>query len=93
MVMDGDVFLNERGAFILEFNPRFSGGYAFTHYAGGDLTKALIYWLKGESRKADECLNLRIGSKSLKGITMINAKAGGQIASSIYGHTVLNTIL
>jgi len=93
MVMDADVFLNERGEFILKFNPRFSGGYACTHYAGGALTKALIYWLEDESRKADACLNLRIGSKSLKGVTMINAKDGDQIASSIYGHTVLNTIL
>lgn len=93
LVMDADVFLNDRGAFVLEFNPRFSGGYPFTHYAGVDLTKALVHWLRHEYDQAEKCLNLRVGSRSLKGIAIINAIYGVQMAASTYGQSVENTIL
>lgn len=40
--LDIDVFFNGEDAYILEMNPRFGGGYPFTHVAGGNIVKAYI---------------------------------------------------
>jgi carbamoyl-phosphate synthase large subunit len=46
--LDCDVFLNETGCYVLEMNPRFGGGYPFSHIAGANLPAALIAWARGE---------------------------------------------
>jgi len=46
--LDLDVFLTEKGAYVLEMNPRFGGGYPFSHLAGANLPAAIISWLKNE---------------------------------------------
>lgn len=74
LVMDSDVFWRDGKAFILEFNPRFSGGYPFTHYSGINLPKALMNWLHGGIIDKSDYLTPRFGSKGLKGITIIGAK-------------------
>lgn len=43
--LDCDGFLLDNHFYILEMNPRFGGGYPFSHAAGVDLPKAIIYWL------------------------------------------------
>jgi carbamoyl-phosphate synthase large subunit len=45
--LDCDVFEREDGFYVLELNPRFGGGYPFTHEAGGNIVAALVEWLKG----------------------------------------------
>ncbi|HEX3047780.1 MAG TPA: ATP-grasp domain-containing protein [Bacillota bacterium] len=45
--LDCDVFETENGAYVLEMNPRFGGGYPFTHAAGVNLPAALIAWVNG----------------------------------------------
>lgn len=47
--LDCDVFLGAEGAWVLELNPRFGGGYPFSHVAGANLPAALIAWAKGEA--------------------------------------------
>jgi carbamoyl-phosphate synthase large subunit len=47
--LDCDVFLNAEGAWVLELNPRFGGGYPFSHVAGANLPAALIAWARGEA--------------------------------------------
>lgn len=48
--LDCDVFLDEgRGPVVLELNPRFGGGYPFSHTAGADVPSALIAWARGET--------------------------------------------
>lgn len=32
-----DVFVNNEQAYVLELNPRFGGGYPFSHLAGADI--------------------------------------------------------
>lgn len=71
--MDVDVFFDGTIPLILEFNPRFGGGYPFSHQAGVNLPKAIIQWYLNE--KIDkELLRPQIGVKSMKGISIISEK-------------------
>ncbi|SHO63452.1 carbamoyl-phosphate synthase large subunit [Algoriphagus zhangzhouensis] len=90
LVLDADVFVNEKGCFILEFNPRFSGGYPFSHLSGVQLPKALIRWVKREPFDPSEYLSPAFGTVSLKGISMISTnQKKTQRLDSIKGQTVL----
>lgn len=46
--LDCDVFATSDALYVLELNPRFGGGYPFSHEAGMDTAKTYISWLKGE---------------------------------------------
>jgi len=45
--LDCDVFLVDGKAFVLELNPRFGGGYPYSHLAGADFPGAIVGWVKG----------------------------------------------
>lgn len=47
--LDCDIFEKEGQYFLLEMNPRFGGGYPFTHMSGGNYPAALLSWINGES--------------------------------------------
>ncbi|HPQ35349.1 MAG TPA: ATP-grasp domain-containing protein [Tenuifilaceae bacterium] len=47
--LDCDIMENEGKYYFLEMNPRFGGGYPFTHLTGGNFPLALIKLLKGET--------------------------------------------
>lgn len=47
--LDCDVFEQNGEYYLLEMNPRFGGGYPFTHMSGGNYPAAIISWLKGEN--------------------------------------------
>jgi carbamoyl-phosphate synthase large subunit len=46
--LDCDVLATENGLMVLDLNPRFGGGYPFSHLAGANLPAALIAWANGE---------------------------------------------
>lgn len=50
--LDCDVFLGEKGPVVIELNPRFGGGYPFSHAAGANLPAALLAWARGEAPDA-----------------------------------------
>lgn len=45
--LDCDLFIENNAVYLLEMNPRFGGGYPFSHEAGANLPQALIEWLSG----------------------------------------------
>jgi len=47
--LDCDVFEYEGELYVLELNPRFGGGYPFSHEAGNNTAAIYIEWLKGNS--------------------------------------------
>lgn len=47
--LDCDVFVANNELYILELNPRFGGGYPFSHEAGVDTCAIYIEWLKGNN--------------------------------------------
>lgn len=69
--MDVDVFWDGEKAYILEFNPRFGGGYPFSHAAGIHLPKAIVSWLGNETVDKAELLTPKIGVQAVKGISVI----------------------
>ncbi len=51
--LDCDIFLSGSRSWLLEMNPRFGGGYPFSHLAGADLPRAIVAWIKGEKVNLD----------------------------------------
>lgn len=47
--LDCDVIENDRGLHVIDLNPRFGGGYPFSHIAGANLPAALLAWAQGET--------------------------------------------
>jgi carbamoyl-phosphate synthase large subunit len=63
--LDCDVIANESGLHVIEFNPRFGGGYPFSQIAGANLPAALIAWANGEHPDPN-CLRVRANVASSK---------------------------
>ena len=70
-ILDMDVFYDEKNAYILDINPRFGGGYPFSHIAGVNLPKAIIAWLQNAPVSKAEVLTPEYGIEAIKGITLI----------------------
>jgi carbamoyl-phosphate synthase large subunit len=47
-ILDCDVFVTNQGCYVIDINPRFGGGYPFSHIAGTNLPAALIAWANGQ---------------------------------------------
>jgi len=45
--LDCDAFLIDGKAYVLELNPRFGGGYPYSHLAGADYPGAIVGWVRG----------------------------------------------
>ena len=72
--MDSDWFF-EAGdePILIELNPRFGGGYPFSHCAGVNVPLACINWAMGKDNE-DWCKNFAVGVKTFKDISLFVKK-------------------
>ncbi|MFK7889522.1 MAG: ATP-grasp domain-containing protein [Granulosicoccus sp.] len=84
-IMDADFFVNEEGIYGLELNPRFGGGYPFSHMAGVNVPKAIIKWLNGE--KADPEWLRPSGEKTFAKISNMVEVSSGKTDDYITSYT------
>lgn len=68
--LDCDVLERDGEYYVLELNPRFGGGYPFSHEAGVNLPGAIIRWCQGEDVD-DAMLHSRIGEVYAKCDTLV----------------------
>ena len=52
-VLDCDAIVIHDKCYVLDMNPRFGGGYPFSHIAGANLPAVLLAWANGEEPHAD----------------------------------------
>ena len=74
--LDCDVIVDDDGPAVIEMNPRFGGGYPFSHEAGADLPAALIAWVAGRSVRPD-WFRVEVGHASAKSERMVVHRALG----------------
>lgn len=67
--LDMDILLTDDGAYIIDMNARFGGGYPYSHMAGVNLPAALVFWAKNEPVEP-ELLEARTGEMYCKDIRM-----------------------
>ncbi|MBD2561240.1 MULTISPECIES: ATP-grasp domain-containing protein [Nostoc] len=63
--LDCDVIVGQKSACVLEMNPRFGGGYPFSHVAGANIPAALIAWANGENSN-EQWLTVQTNTMSAK---------------------------
>lgn len=61
---------------VLELNPRFGGGYPFSHVAGANIPAAIIAWIEGAEPKS-EWFAVRPGVATAKYDQLIITSVGG----------------
>lgn len=59
--MDCDVFEKNGELYVLELNPRFGGGYPFSHEAGVNTAAIYVEWLKGDKKNVAQFDNYQAG--------------------------------
>jgi carbamoyl-phosphate synthase large subunit len=69
-ILDADIFWDGKKTTILEMNPRFGGGYLFSHLAGANIPKAYIKWLEGE-KKFSNCFRIKYGVRGFKNLNLL----------------------
>ena len=74
--MDCDCFVTDEGPVVLEINPRFGGGYPFSHAAGANLPAALLAWATGADPQP-EWLTVAPGVASAKCDRLVRVTVGG----------------
>lgn len=75
--MDADFFELESGEVaLLELNPRFGGGYPFSHLAGANVPAALLAWRSGGIPNA-QWLDVECGVRGFKDVRVVGANRQG----------------
>lgn len=71
--MDIDLMRTADGVIVIEFNPRFGGGYPVSQLAGADFPGKMMAMARGETVKPD--LDYTVGVAMMKELTIIGGSA------------------
>lgn len=71
--LDCDVFEHDGQLYVLELNPRFGGGYPFSHEAGNDTASIYVEWLRG-GKNISQFSNYKAGVMFSKCDKLLNIK-------------------
>lgn len=72
-IVDVDIIISKQGIpYIIDINPRFGGGYPFSHIAGADLPLAIVKWLRNKDLNNE--LEIEYDVSAIKGISLIRKK-------------------
>jgi carbamoyl-phosphate synthase large subunit len=66
-ILDVDVLVTRNKPYVLDINPRFGGGYPFSHLAGANIPAAVIAWLRGV-KPDPSWFEIKYGMAGVKGI-------------------------
>lgn len=74
-LLDVDIIRTEDDeCYLLDMNPRFGGGYPFSHIAGANIPAAIINWANGTEANP-EWLKIRPNIMGSKGLCMFHVKS------------------
>ena len=77
-VLDCDVIVIRDKCYVLDMNPRFGGGYPFSHIAGANLPAVLLAWANREQPHADWLkVRANITDSKCDGLVMVDNKPRG----------------
>lgn len=71
-LIDTDIICDEDGKqWVIDINPRFGGGYPFSHFAGADIPRAYVRWASGKQNDNTDLLTYAVGATSHKTISIV----------------------
>jgi carbamoyl-phosphate synthase large subunit len=79
--LDCDVMATERGWLVLDMNPRFGGGYPFSHLAGANIPAAIIAWANRDEPDP-AWLRATPGISGSKGLCVVVTEVAGRARST-----------
>lgn len=85
VIADCDILIEDGRIFLLEINPRFGGGYPFSHMAGANLPLAIIEWLKGND-PPDSCFSYEENFTSAKVDKLVRMEVSDNHRNSTYNN-------
>lgn len=80
--LDCDVMRLGDELFVLDLNPRFGGGYPFSHMAGANLPAAILAWARGDALQED-WLRIRPGVVGAKCDRLVEIDLGETYAEAV----------
>jgi carbamoyl-phosphate synthase large subunit len=91
-ILDCDAVVTEESCYVVDMNPRFGGGYPFSHIAGANLPAALLAWA---NRRQPEAHWLRVepnilASKYDRLVVVDNGREMHRVESAKLDHVVLD---
>ncbi|PNI10522.1 hypothetical protein CXX84_03450 [Arthrobacter sp. AFG7.2] len=75
-LMDTDIICDDEGKqWLIDVNPRFGGGYPFSHFAGADVPRAYVRWAEGKSVATEDLLSYTAGVTSHKTFSIVGERS------------------
>ncbi len=70
-IMDLDLIKKDDDIYIIDMNPRFGGGYPFSHQAGANIPLAILQWSE-QIEAEDVCFQYKENVMTIKGINLVS---------------------